>query len=147
MRTMDGKMRIEIDLNKEKMGIYIGKRKVGFMEFLIDVTQINVVDLTIVKNKQFQGYGRLLINAVKGIASYFKKPIYLIAREQKVEFYEKMGFFSMCKLSQDGLGEWTYERKVVCIKNLNPEKTVKEQLALVDMLWIPQSLTEVDIYL
>ena len=140
-------MRIEIDLNKEKIGLYVGKHKVGFLDFLIDVTQINVVDLTIVKNEQFQGYGRLLINAVKGIASYFKKPIYLIAREEKVEFYEKVGFFSMCKLSQDGLGEWTYKEKIVCIKNLNPEKPVKQQLALVDMLWIPQSLDEVDVYL
>src|SRR3989304_7725628 len=134
MRTMDRKMRIELDLNKEKIELYVGKYKVGFIEFLIDATQINVVDLTIVKDEQFQGYGRLLINVIKGVASYFKKPIYLISREEKVEFYEKVGFFSMSKLSQDGLGEWTYKEKIVCIKNLNPEKPVKQQLALVDML-------------
>ena len=144
---MDRKMRIELDLNKEKIELYVGKYKVGFIEFLIDATQINVVDLTIVKDEQFQGYGRLLINVIKGVASYFKKPIYLISREEKVEFYEKVGFFSMSKLYQDVLGEWAYKGKVVHIKNLNPEKDRYKQVGDVDMLWIPQSLTEVDVFL
>ena len=145
--TMDGKTKIEIDLNKEKIGVYVGRIKVAHMAFLIDETQVLVADLTVINEKQLQGYGCLMMNAIKGVAQFFKKPIYLIAYPEKILFYEKMGFFSMSALTQDSLGEWTYKGQIVHIQNLNPEKPREKQVTMVDMLWIPSTLEEVDVYL
>jgi hypothetical protein len=144
---MDGRTKIELDLNEEEIRAYSGKVKVGHMEFLIDSTQIIIVDLTIVNDKQSQGYGCLMINTLKGVAQFFKKPIYLISYPEKVTYYEKMEFFSLSNLYQDGLGEWSYKGKIVHIKNLNPEKPRFNQVGKVDMLWIPSILDEVDVFL
>jgi hypothetical protein len=140
---MDSRIRIELNLNKETMGIFVGRVKVGSMEFLIDETQINVVDLTIVNEKQHQGYGRILLNVIKGVASFYKIPIYLIANPDKVKYYKKNEFFSLSELSKD----FTYQGKKINIKNLNLERPIEKELTADDMLWIPITLTEVDVYI
>ena len=140
---MDSKTKIMIDLVNEKVTIFAGKHKVGDVDFLIDETQIIVVNLTVVDDSQSQGYGSLLLHALKGISQFYKKPIYLISYPEKIGFYEKNEFFSLTGLSQD----YMYEGKKINIKNLNPKKTRESQIGNVDMLWVPPMLNEVDVYL
>jgi hypothetical protein len=141
---MNEKTKLTIDLNNEIITIYNNRTRVGDLKFLIDETQIIVSDLTIVDENQLQGYGCLLLNAIKGVAQHYKKPIYLISNPDKIRFYEKMDFFSMNILVTYS---WFYSGVKVNIKNLNPDKPIKEQISIIDMLWIPNNIKEVEVYL
>jgi hypothetical protein len=140
---MDEKMKISIDMNKEKITVYSGKHNVGELEFIIDETQIIIGSITIIKDKNFQGYGNLLINTIKGIAQHHNCPISVISYPNKVIFYLKMGFFSMDKL----IPSFIYNGIKVNIKNIDKSRPITNQIGEVDMLWIPPSLKEVDVYL
>lgn len=152
MINMDSKIKITININKETIKAYVGKTPVAQIDFLLDETQINVADLTVVDEKQLQGYGYLMLNALKGVAQFYKKPIYLISYLDKVQFYRKNDFLSLGDYSK----YCSFDGKVVSIlvggrtiniRNLNPDKAIENQLSSADMLWIPSSLKEMDVYL
>jgi len=140
---MNDKTKIMIDMNEELITIFDGKAQVGELAFLIDETQINVSDITIVDELQRQGFGCLLMNTIKGIAQFYKKPIYLISYMDKIEFYKKVEFFSMSELIDSS----TRKGKKVSIMNLNPQRSREIQLSKADMLWIPNNIDEVEVYL
>jgi hypothetical protein len=144
IKHMNKNTKITIDLNAEKISIYDGKINVGELGFLLDETQIIVSDITVIDEKRGQGYGCLMLHTIKGISEFFKKPIYLISNPDKIRFYEKMEFFSMDTLMTTF---FKHDNIKVNIKNLNPQKPIKEQLSMVDMLWIPNNMKEVDVYL
>jgi len=154
---MDNKITIKINIDKEIIGLYIGKNKIGDMEFLIDATQINLTNLTIINEKRLQGYGLLMLNALKGIAQFYKKPIYLIAYDDKIPFYKKNDFASLSELPmytdytffnlKESYPILLHRGKRIYIKNINSNNKIEYQISNVDMIWIPSSLQEVDVYL
>jgi hypothetical protein len=154
---MDNKIKISININKETIEAYIKNVRIAHIDFTIDDTQINVIDLIVDNSKTLQGYGYLMINLLKGIAQFYKKPIYLISYTDKILFYKKNDFISLFDLPKVISYDFfnmnkskhtiLYGQKKINIKNINPDKDISLQISNEDMIWIPSSLNEVDIYL
>lgn len=149
---MNGNIEIKINMDKETIKLYINRLKVGEIEFLIDEYQINLSYINILPKYKLNGYGCLMINALKGIAQFYKKSIYVISYENKINFYEKMEFHSLNK------GQITFKNNInipqliinnykINIFNLNFDRPLNNQISKTDMIWIPNSLNEVSLYL
>jgi GNAT superfamily N-acetyltransferase len=141
---MNQKISINIDLNNETIKIYSEIKRIGKMLFLVEDTHIHVGDITIDKKYRLQGYGRMLINTIKGIAQYFNKPIHLISYLNKIPFYEKMGFNSLTEIYNRN---WIINGTKINVKNFNPDKPIINQISNCDMLWVPDNIIECDIFL
>ena len=134
---------IKIDMNSEEIWLLEERKKVGFLDFLIDFGKDKIMPTTLTVKDGFKGkgYGVLLMHALMGIADCLKKPIFLISSVETIEFYKKLGFVCLREFKNG-----KYKDKEVIIPNLRKDNFDKE-VEKTDLIWIPSKVEKVEIYL
>ena len=137
------KVTIKIDMNSEEMRLFEGRKKVGILNYVMDIGKDKIILTTLEIRKEFQGkgYGTLLVHALMGVADALHTPIYAISDVSTIAFYEKLGFICLRKFKN---GE--YKEKEVIIMNLRTCDFLDE-VEKIDLIWIPSKLEKVKIYI
>ena len=115
-------------------------RRIGYLNFVVDETQIFISDLSVNRYYRKKGYGRLLIMMVMALSEELKKPILLFSTDESENFYRKVGMRKLFAYK-----EW--ENVKVEFMNLNPKKKFCEQCSDLDYVWVPSGLRTIQIYL
>jgi hypothetical protein len=101
------------------------RKQIGFTGFTISDIQIYIDYHNVEAEFQRKGYGSMMIDVIKGLAIFSKKPIILYSLENSVKYYKKMGFYSCL--------DETIKNKIMFEgENPNPDDR--------DMVWIPETL-------
>jgi ribosomal protein S18 acetylase RimI-like enzyme len=66
--------------------------RIGYLDFNIYKTSLEVSDLTIEDNYQRRGYGTLCIRTMQTLSKDYKVPIQLDSVRDAIKFYRKLGF-------------------------------------------------------
>jgi hypothetical protein len=98
--------------------------KVGKVGFTISNEKIYVDDFNVDDKFQRTGYGSIMMDVIKGLSRFTKKPIHLYSIGYSLTFYAKMGFVSVLDPQM---------RERLCIKK---GSSVKEN----DLIWIPENI-------
>ena len=119
-----------IDDVEGEIKIYKAGKYIGEIGFVITDYQISVDTLTIEDTFIRLGYGRLLINLVKGLSRLLNKPIVLYSLINSYPFYVKMGFKKLKKIHDE-------KKKIIIVmfKSKNEPKIDDH-----DMIWLPESM-------
>lgn len=121
---------LRIDLKKQEVTIHADEVQVHTLSFIIDETQITVVDTDTLSGWKRKGFGRLAFDALKMIAQRLKLPIYLWSLPPAFRFYERIGFLH--------LNDPEVQQKIE-FGNVEKEKIFTE-VDEDDFVWIPQHL-------
>lgn len=132
---------VKIDTNSEEIRLFEGRKKVGTLNYVMDVgkDKIMLTTLEIKEGFQGKGYGMLLMHALMGIADALHTPIYAISDVNTITFYEKLGF--ICLRRFDG---GKYGGKEVTITNVRACDFL-DKVERTDLIWIPSKLEKVEI--
>lgn len=98
--------------------------RIGKVGFTISNEKIYVDDFNVDDKFQRTGYGSIMMDVIKGLSRFTKKPIHLYSVGYSLTFYTKMGFVSALDPQM---------RERLCIKK---GSSVKEN----DLIWIPECL-------
>jgi len=145
------KTTIKIDMRSKEIEIFMGRKKVGVLEFIIENDKIMSTSIEIQEDFQRRGLGTLLVRALMGIADYFYKPIFLISNSNTTDFYKRLGFVCLREFKpEEGINvkymtPRKYKGKEVVIKNLADR--FYTGIEEVDLIWIPSKLERVEIYI
>lgn len=137
------KVAIKIDMNSEEMRLFEGRKKVGTLDFVIDIGKDKIM-LTVLEVKEGfrgNGYGILLMHALMGVANALHVPIFLISDVGTIDFYTKLGFICLRRFKN---GE--YEGKKVTIANVRTCDFL-DKVEKTDLIWIPSKLEKVTIFI
>ena len=104
--------------------------KVGKVGFTISDYQISVDTITIETKFIRQGYGKFIIDILKGLSRLLNKPISLYSLKESYGFYVAMGFVKLKKIHND-----RKKRIIVMFKSKNEPK-----IEDMEMVWLPESL-------
>jgi len=137
------KLTIKIDMNSKEIWLLEGRKKVGFLDFIIDIGRDKIMLTTLGIRNGFRekGYGTLLIHALMGIADYLHKPIFVISNVDTIDFYTELGFVCLRKF-KDG----KYEGNEVIITNVRKDDFLNK-VEKTDLIWIPSKVKKVEIYI
>lgn len=137
------KVTVKIDMNSEEIRLFEGRKKVGILNYVMDIGNDKIILTTLEIKKGFQGkgYGTLLMHTLMGVANALHTPIYAISNVSTITFYERLGFICLRKF-KDG----KYEGKEVTIMNLRTWDFL-DKVEKVDLIWIPSKLEKVEIYI
>ncbi len=99
-----------------------GDVEAGKVGFTISNEKIYVDDFNVEAEFQKTGYGSIMMDVIKGLARFLRKPVHLYSSSDSPPFYRKMGFVSILDPEM---------RKRICIiKGSNPKEN--------DFIWIPE---------
>lgn len=125
-----------------KIAIYTKDRKkrLGYITFAVEETQISVDDLHVSKSYRRRGFGRLLMMMVMALAEEVKKPIFLFSTDEGISFYETLGMRRIVDYKK-------WDDVKVKFMNLNSKKKFIEQCSDEDFVWVPSGMRRIKIYL
>lgn len=109
-----------------EINLFQNGHKIGKTGFTISNEKIYVDDLNVDKEYQRIGYGSIMMDVIKGISRFVKKPIHLYSIGYSSPFYTNMGFLSVLDPQM---------RERICIKK---GSSPKEK----DLIWIPECLKD-----
>lgn len=137
------KVTIKIDMNSEEMRLFEGRKKVGILNYVMDIGKDKIILTTLEINEGFQskGYGTLLMHALMGVAEALHTPIYAISDVSTIAFYERLGFICLRKFKNGKC-----EGKEVIIMNLRGRGFL-DKVEKTDLIWIPSKLEKAEIYI
>lgn len=130
-------------MNAEEIKLFEGRKKVGILNFIIDIGKDKIMLTTLGIQEEFRskGYGTMLMYALMGVADALHVPIFLISDVDTIDFYTKLGFICLRKF-KDG----KYEGKKVTIMNLR-KCDFLDKVEKTDLIWIPSKLEKVEIFI
>jgi len=131
IKMRGGRSKIKgIDDIEGDITIFKSGEKVGEAGFIITNYQISVDTITIEDKFIRLGYGKLLVNLLKGLSRLLTKPIVLYSLKESYEFYASMGFTKLKKIHNE-------KKKLVIIMFKSKNEPKIEDL---DLIWLPESL-------
>ena len=145
------KITIKIDMHSKEIRLLEGRKRVGFLDFMVENDKIMPTSMGVREGFQRKGYGTLLVRVLMGIADYFYKPIFLISNVGIIDFYKRLGFVCLREFkSEEGIDmTYTtprkYKGKEIIIKNLADR--FYTGIEEVDLIWIPSKLERIEIYI
>lgn len=130
-------------MNSEEMWMFEGRKKVGTLDYVMDIGKDKIILTTFEIKEEFQGrgYGTLLMHALMGVAEALHTPIYTISEVSTIDFYKRLGFVCLRKFK-----EGKYEGKEVTVMNLKTHDFIHE-VEETDLIWIPSKLKRVKIFI
>ena len=129
MRSMFARLQI-LENNKKKTVVSAG--------FIYNGGEILIAQYDVYDEYKKQGYGTMLMYTLMGVARAKKIPIVVFAMEDSIEFYKKLGFYSLLKHKKGN-----YRGKTVTILNLNDNMDFECQVSKEDLIWIPLNVDDV----
>jgi N-acetylglutamate synthase-like GNAT family acetyltransferase len=131
IKMRGGRSKIKgIDDIEGDITIFKSGEKVGEAGFIITNYQISVDTITIEDKFIRLGYGKLLVNLLKGLSRLLSKPIVLYSLKESYEFYASMGFTKLKKIHNE-------KKKLVIVMFKSKNEPKIEDL---DLIWLPESL-------
>lgn len=132
IKMRGGQSKIEdIDDNWGEIKLYKSSgSKIGETGFIISDYQISVDTITIENPYIRKGYGKLIMDILKGLSRLHNKPIVLYSLRESYGFYVAMGFKKLKKIHDD-------RKKIVVVIFKSKNEPKIEEL---DMIWLPESL-------
>jgi N-acetylglutamate synthase-like GNAT family acetyltransferase len=131
IKMRGGRSKIKgIDDIEGDITIFKSGEKVGEAGFIITNYQISVDTITIEDKFIRLGYGKLLVNLLKGLSRLLTKPIVLYSLKESYEFYASMGFTKLKKIHNE-------KKKLVIVMFKSKNEPKIEDL---DLIWLPESL-------
>ena len=116
------------------------KKRIGYINFSVLTTQINVDDLFVHPYYRRKGLGRLLMNMIMSMATEMRKPILLISTHGAETFYISLNMRQIYYHK-----DWQDIK--VTIENLNPRKKFCEQCSDLDYVWVPKDMREISVWI
>jgi len=131
IKMRGGRSKIKgIDDIEGDITIFKSGEKVGEAGFIITNYQISVDTITVEDKFIRLGYGKLLVNLLKGLSRLLSKPIVLYSLKESYEFYASMGFTKLKKIHNE-------KKKLVIVMFKSKNEPKIEDL---DLIWLPESL-------
>jgi len=131
IKMRGGRSKIKgIDDIEGDITIFKSGEKVGEAGFIITNYQISVDTITVEDKFIRLGYGKLLVNLLKGLSRLLTKPIVLYSLKESYEFYASMGFTKLKKIHNE-------KKKLVIVMFKSKNEPKIEDL---DLIWLPESL-------
>lgn len=130
-------------MNSEEIRLFEGRKKVGTLNYVIDIGKDKILLTTLEIREGFRGkgYGMLLMHALMGVANALHTPIYAISNVNTIAFYERLGFTCLRKFLNG-----KYKGRKVTIMNLRTCDFL-DKVEKTDLIWIPSELEKVEIYI
>jgi hypothetical protein len=131
IKMRGGRSKIKgIDDIEGDITIFKSGEKVGEAGFIITNYQISVDTITVEDKFIRLGYGKLLVNLLKGLSRLLSKPIVLYSLKESYGFYVSMGFTKLKKIHDE-------KKKLIIVMFKSKNEPKIEDL---DLIWLPESL-------